>query len=76
MFLSVIPPVDDDGSRSVVNIYMSAFTYVQVGCIRIRSLNTPLFPHPPSDEMIERNKATFPRMEGYVLFILIFLSKW
>lgn len=69
VFSSVTPPLDDGGDgRSVVNIYTYAFTHFQVGCIRIRSLNTS-----QSDEMVERNKATFPRMEEYLLFIFYLL---
>jgi hypothetical protein len=44
-----------------------------VGCIRIRSLNTS-----QSDEVIDRNKVTFPRMEEYIFCCCcfqIFLSK-
>jgi len=66
VFSSVIPPLDGDAGQSVVNIYIYAFMDFQVGCIRIRSLNTS-----QSDEMVERNKATFPRMEEYI-FIFIF----
>lgn len=66
VFSSVIPPLDGDGGRSVVNIYIYAFMHFQVGCIRIRSLNTS-----QSDEMVERNRATFPRMEEYI-FIFYF----
>lgn len=50
MFLPVIPPLDDEGSQSVVNIYIPAHVHLQVGCLRIRSLNTS-----QSDEMIESN---------------------
>lgn len=61
MFLSVIPSLDDNGRRSAVNRYIYASTRFQVGCIRIRSLNTS-----QSDQMIEKNKATFLRMEEYI----------
>lgn len=72
MFSSVIPSLDGDGGRSVVNIYINAFMHFQVGCIRIRSLNTS-----QSDEMVERNKATFPRMEECIfIFYFYFLSEW
>lgn len=67
MFSSVIPPLDGDGGRSVVNIYIYAFMHFQVGCIRIRSLNTS-----QSDEMVERNRATFPRMEEYIFIFYYF----
>lgn len=68
MFSSVTPPLDDGGSRCVVNMYTYAIMHFQVGCIRIRSLNTP-----QSDEMVERNKATFLRMEEYLYLFIIFL---
>lgn len=68
MFLSLIPSLDDDGNQSVVNIYIYAFTLFQVSCLRIRPFNTS-----QSDQMIERNKATFPRMEEFIyLFIYYF----
>lgn len=54
MFLSVIPPLDDDSSRSVVNIYI----HMQLHTSRTSQ----------SDEMIERNRVTFCRMEEYILF--------
>lgn len=70
MCLSLIPSLDDDGSnRSVVNIYIYAFTLFQGSCLRIRPFNTS-----QSDHMIERNKATFPRMEEFLY--LLFMSKW
>lgn len=68
VFSSVIPPLDGDGDRSVVNIYIYAFMHFQVSCIRIRSLNTS-----QSDEMVERNKATFPRMEEYIFIFVFFI---
>lgn len=58
-----------NGSQSVVNIHIFAFTYFQVGGIRIRFLNIS-----QSDEMIEKNKASFPRIEEYILFILILIE--
>lgn len=71
MFLSLIPSLDDDGNQSVVNIYIYAFTLFQVSCLRIRPFNTS-----QSDQMIERNKATFPRMEEFIYLFIIFVQWW
>lgn len=61
MFLSAIPSLGDNGSWFAVNRYIYASTHFQVGYIRIRSLNTS-----QSDQMREKNKATFLRVEEYI----------